>query len=64
MLKEKSRIAEDIQKYLQDGKFVNTVPFRDFYTKMKLQQANTFKEAVRTRHSVVSEVLKMKPKTG
>ena len=31
MLKEKSRIAEDIQK---DGKFVNTVPFRDFYTEM------------------------------
>ena len=32
--KLKSRIAEDIQKYPQDGKFVNTVPFRDFYTKM------------------------------
>ena len=30
----KSLIAEDIQKYLRDGKFVNTVPFREFYTKM------------------------------
>jgi len=31
----KSLIEEDIQKYLQDSKFVNTVPFRGFYTKMK-----------------------------
>jgi len=30
----KSLIAEDIQKYLHDGKFLNMVPFREFYAKM------------------------------
>ncbi|MCW3141586.1 MAG: hypothetical protein N2V72_05350 [Methanophagales archaeon] len=30
----KSLIAEDIQKYLHDGKFLDMVPFREFYAKM------------------------------
>ncbi|MBN2845004.1 MAG: transposase [Deltaproteobacteria bacterium] len=30
----KSRIVEDIEKYLCDGKFVNTLPLRVFYAKM------------------------------
>ena len=30
----KSLITEDIQNYLHDGKFLNTIPFREFYAKM------------------------------